>query len=345
MKIHKLTSTDGFIAFDLDDAPTSVGIVRSARKILQGGAKDLARSTTYTFASFEMQRGGASAGLNAEDADRPAAITAMVEEIKPMVAGGRWLPDPGKGVSEADLEPVRDVDQRNRALRADFMGSALSDHLLGVGAVAAGSAAAGGLDGKRVAIEGFGPSGPALARQAVEWGGRIVGLSTSEGSVQRELGLDAGEVTTAWAEHGPAMVSTLGEAAEPWKVLAGEADVLFAGSKTGVIDHTVAEKLTIGTLVPSAPLAFTARALAVLRRAGTTVVPDFLAVAGPIFAMWPSNGDEPAAIEAAAVASITGAVDEVANHPDGHTLGACYRAEAFLSTWQDKLPFGRPMAP
>lgn len=345
MKIHKLTSTDGFIAFDLDDAPTSVGIVRSARKILQGGAKDLARSTTYTFASLEMQRGGASAGLNAEEVDRPAAISAMVEEIKPMVAGGRWLPDPGKGVSQADLEPVRDVDQRSLALRSEFMGSTLSDHLLGVGAVAAGSAAARGLEGKRVAVEGFGPGGPALIRQAVEWGGRVVALSTTEGSVASELGLDAGEVSAAWAEHGPAMVSQLGEVGEPWKVLNADVDVLFAGSKTGVIDHTVAQKLTIGTLVPTAPLAFTARALAVLRRADTAVVPDFLAVAGPVFAMWPANGDDPTVIETEAIASITAAVDEVNDHPDGHTLAACYRAEAFLSTWQDTLPFGRPMAP
>ena len=25
-------------------------------------------------------------------------------------------------------------------------------------------------------------------------------------------------------------------------------------------------------------------------------------------------------------------------------LGVCYAAEAFLSTWQDELPFGRPLA-
>ena len=40
-----------FVVTDLIDVP-SFGIVRSAKKILQGGAKDLARSMTYTFASL-----------------------------------------------------------------------------------------------------------------------------------------------------------------------------------------------------------------------------------------------------------------------------------------------------
>jgi len=30
---------------------------------------------------------------------------------------------------------------------------------------------------------------------------------------------------------------------------------------------------------------------------------------------------------------------------DGAFLGGCYAAESFLSTWQDELPFGRPLAP
>jgi hypothetical protein len=37
-------------------------------------------------------------------------------------------------------------------------------------------------------------------------------------------------------------------------------------------------------------------------------------------------------------------LDEVAGHPDGPLLASCYRAEAFLATWQTKLPFGRPLA-
>ena len=41
---------------------------------------------------------------------------------------------------------------------------------------------------------------------------------------------------------------------------------------------------------------------------------------------------------------VGGAVREVHGHDEGPLLGACERAEAFLATWQDELPFGRPLA-
>ena len=104
--IQKLTSTDGFIAFDLDDAPAP-GIVRSAPKILVDGATLLARSLTYRFASFERQVGGASAGVNAAPDGRAAAVAAFVAEIEPLVRDGRLLVEPAKGVSADDLAPLQ----------------------------------------------------------------------------------------------------------------------------------------------------------------------------------------------------------------------------------------------
>ena len=82
MKTRKLSSVDGFVLLDLENAPGSVGVVRSAPKILVSGAEMLARSVTYTFAAFGIRAGGASAGVNAgrctisnrEDACRSSRI-------------------------------------------------------------------------------------------------------------------------------------------------------------------------------------------------------------------------------------------------------------------------------
>ncbi|MBT4655855.1 MAG: hypothetical protein HOB61_02230, partial [Actinobacteria bacterium] len=63
MFIRKLSSTAAFVAVDLADCPGH-GVVRSAPKILQGGAKDLARSMTYTLACLERQETGISAGIS-----------------------------------------------------------------------------------------------------------------------------------------------------------------------------------------------------------------------------------------------------------------------------------------
>ncbi|WP_419849321.1 hypothetical protein [Candidatus Poriferisocius sp.] len=294
MPIEKLDTVDAFIVFDLADAPESVGVVRSARKILPSGATDLARSMTYAFATFEMRRSGASAGINAVDDDRADAVAKFAAEIAPMVTSGRFMPEPGTRVPRTALAPLAGVDPR--AAVGD-----LADQATVAGAVAAAAQASGGLDGRTVAIEGSEPICDALAIAVEEQGGTMVEMN-------------------------------------------GQADVLFAGSKMGAIDHTVAEQINVNTLVPYSPIPVTARALAILGRAGTTVVPDFIATAGPLFAWWPSGDPTPEAITADAAAKITASLEEIADHPDGLFLAAAYRAESFLATWQDSLPFGRPLA-
>jgi hypothetical protein len=79
----------------------------------------------------------------------------------------------------------------------------------------------------------------------------------------------------------------------------------------------------------------TTRALAAGRRAGVTILPDFVTTAGSLV-----RGDTTPDAVAERIGSI---ITEVADHPDGIVLGACERAETFLLTWRDGLPFGRPI--
>jgi glutamate dehydrogenase/leucine dehydrogenase len=334
--IQKLTSTEGFIAFDLDDAPAA-GVVRSAPKILVDGASLLARSSTYRFASFERQVGGASVGINAAPDDRSAAVSAFVAEVEPLVSASRLLVDPAKGVDADELASLRAADPRPEAYFARH------DELLGLGVAVAADTAVGGLAGRRVAIEGFDVSGPAVAVAVAERGGKVVAVSTAAGTAVSADGFDGEALAAGWAEHGPAIVAELVAApGKPWDVFGVEADVLVVGSKTGVIDDSVADGLAAGAVVPSGPVPVTAKGLAVLRRRGVVVAPDFVTTAGPLFAGWPLDGaSDPAA---AAATAIDTSLLEVLGHEDGPLLGACHRAEAFLATWRDELPFGRPLA-
>ena len=86
MFIRKLPSTNAFVAVDLADAPGH-GVVRCAPKILQGGAKDLARATTYALATLERQETGISAGINAAPSARDAAVAAFPQEVAGWDAG------------------------------------------------------------------------------------------------------------------------------------------------------------------------------------------------------------------------------------------------------------------
>ena len=107
MKVDKLTGTDGFVVIDLDDATTSVGVVRLAPKVLRDSAQLLARSVTYAFASFGVaSHGGASAGLNAKPDTRDDALAAFLDEVRPRAESGALVLTPGTGLTADDLAPV-----------------------------------------------------------------------------------------------------------------------------------------------------------------------------------------------------------------------------------------------
>ncbi len=160
MQFQKLTSTDGFILFDLDDAP-AVGIVRMAPKVLRDGAELLARSTTYAAASFGLQISGASAGINAQPDDQPTALAAFLDEVAALAESGRLMLGPGMGVTTDALSGLPRADQRALAFDQPATGES---------AIAAALGALGSLEGCKVAIVGTGPLVETAAAAAISHG-------------------------------------------------------------------------------------------------------------------------------------------------------------------------------
>ena len=287
MEFHKLTSTDAFIVFDLDDVP-AIGVVRQAPKVLKDGAELLARSTTYAMASFGLRVGGGSAGINAKPDDRDAALVAFLEEVTPLVESGRWLPGPGVGIAADDLAGLA---------RGDDRAVAFDQTTAGESAVAAALGALGSLDGKRVAIVGGGPI----------------------------------------AEAAAASASANGATPQPQASLDTECDALLVAGKAGVLEHDLAATVRAKVVVALTPAPVTARALAVLGRAGVVVVPDFLSTAGPLLTAVDGDGDD-------AMLRVHDAVAALAGEGTNLWMAAVLKAEQHLATWRDALPFGRPLA-
>lgn len=344
MRIHKFSSTEAFVAIDLEGAEAATGPVRWAKKVLQGGAKDLARSQTYTFAALTMKRSGASAGISAPGPERQAAIDAFVAEAAELVADSTYLPDAAKGVDETELAPLRDADDRDTSRLAGT--PSFVDRCEGLSAAVAAHHTVAGLSGKTVAIEGFGANGSPLAAEVIERGAKVIALATTTGTVTSADGFDAATISAGWTEHGADMVNEMGEVGHPMSIFGSGADIVFAGSKMGVINHEVAAQLEDTTaVVACGRLPLTARALAVLRRGGVAAPADFISLAGSTLALW---GD-PNRTEAEILAGISEDIGDMSGefrvHDDGPFLAACFAAEAFLATWQDTLPFGRPLAP
>ncbi|MEY2447314.1 MAG: hypothetical protein QOH79_790 [Acidimicrobiaceae bacterium] len=284
MRVQKLESTDGFLLFDLDGAERAAGVARLAPKVLRDSAELLARTVTYSAASFGLTLAGASAGINAKPENREEAIAAFIEEIKPLVASGSLALHASTGLSDADLSP----------LGTDPPDPALAAH----GAIAATEAVLGSLDGATIAIVGPGPVADTARVTASDKGA----------TVTDESALDA------------------------------SADALLIAGKTGVIDHDSAASVKARVVVPLSPLPVTAKAYATFRRADIVYVPDFIALAAPVLASFdPSNETDP-------VERVRDVMQQLAPEGPNAWLVAIGLAEAFLSTWQDALPFGRPLA-
>ena len=354
MAMRKLSGADAFVVVDLDGAEGSAGLMRLAPKILPSGVRELARSATYTFAAVGMRRSGASGGINARPDGRNDALTAFLAECEPWVGAGEFLPDPGKGLTAADLAPLQAHDPRHPIRLSDAGGTSLAEHLAGQGAVAAAAAALDGLEGRRIVIEGCGPAGVAAAEAAAGRGAVLAGVATEKGfcAAAGTGGLDASALRGAWTEHGAAFVQHLdAPSSEPGDVWSAATDVLLVGSKMGALDHNIAGGLDVSAVACLHPIPFTTRALVILQAAGAVVLADFVCLAGPLFAAWPGElagleGDAvtPEGVRAAALEAIANLVSETAGHPEGAFLGACHHAESFLRTWRDELPFGRPLA-
>jgi hypothetical protein len=266
------------------------------------------------------------------------ALASFVAEVAPLVEEGRLVLDAGKGVTEAALLPLTVGDSVSPLYHQH------GDALRGLTAAVSADSACG-LDGRAVAIEGFDGAGPEIARQVYDRGGRVVAVSTAAGSVRQPKGLEAAVLARAWNEHGAGMVGHLdvprGEVAALWEA---EADVLFVGSKAGVVNHELAALLDCSAVVPAGPVPITARAQAVLGRKGVTTLPDFITCGGPVFAMWPGEDATLEGVRAAAVVGVKGVLAEVLDADDGPFLAACHKAESFLRSWRGDLPFGRPLA-
>jgi glutamate dehydrogenase/leucine dehydrogenase len=273
MRTTKLEKTNGFLVIDLDDAPLAVGVTRLAPKVLQDGAELLARSITYSFASYGLKLSGGSAGINAPPDARDEALAAYVEEVTPLVTAGTWRTWAGTGLTDDELAAVSGDDAVS-----------LVDHdLTGRAAVAAARAALGSLATVAIAA-------------AVAAGATVV-----------EGGLDA------------------------------EADALLVGGKSGVLDHDAAATVQAKCVVALSPVPVTAKAYAVLSRAGVVYVPDFLVLAAPLLAALDAGGGDP-------VERVSDAVAKVAPQGIDAWRAAVADAEAFLATWQPALPYGRPLA-
>lgn len=142
----------------------------------------------------------------------------------------------------------------------------------------------GGLEGKKVVVQGLGNVGYHAAKfLSEEDGAKIVGIIEHDGALTDENGLDV-EAVSRWirANGGVTGFSDATYVKEGAKVLEAECDILIPAAMEGVINLDNASRVKAAMIVEAANGPVTAGADEVLRNKGVVIIPDMYANAGGV---------------------------------------------------------------
>jgi len=348
--VHHLRSVDGEIVHDLDPdvvAPAAGG-TRMADDVTVDELALLARAMTYKLATFEARIGGAKAGIRPRLLDtRAETIERYVEEVRPLVEARRFLTGADLGTRAADFAAL-EASGRPSVFDHVVDGVGFEELVTGRGVVAAAEAWLGPLEGRTVAVEGFGNVGHGVAREVVRRGGRVVAVSTVRGAIATAAGLDVDELVAARTEHGESFVHHLGlEVHLPRELHELRVDVLVPGARVGVLDAGLAGRVQAAVVAPAANVPYTAGGLDVLRRRRVAALPDFVCNGGAVLAHRASRALTPDEVLRAVDREVGERIRAAKLAKVDPFRHATLLADTFLTTWlpEDVRPDGPAVAP
>ncbi|MDH5815204.1 MAG: Glu/Leu/Phe/Val dehydrogenase [Candidatus Nezhaarchaeota archaeon] len=147
----------------------------------------------------------------------------------------------------------------------------------------------GGLEGKSVAVHGFGNVGVYAAKYLAEWGANVVAVSDSKGYIYNPKGLDIEKVMQVKESTG-AVTNYKGEgvkvSANHLELLELPVDILIPAAIENVITKENVERIKAKVIVEGANGPTTPEADKFLHERGVMVVPDILANAGGVTMSW-----------------------------------------------------------
>jgi glutamate dehydrogenase/leucine dehydrogenase len=249
-----------------------------------------ARTMTLKYGFVGLPVGGAKAGIVADPEmplDRKRELLGRFgAAIKPLLATKSYLPSGDLGVTDDDIRfmlAANDLKAQPRTLTFQLSGFYTGITVF-AGAVQAASHI--GLDVSRasVAIEGFGSVGSSTALAFWAKGIRVVAISTSQGAIYSDKGLDIGELHRLQQQVGSQVVKQYDEARlmDKEELLELPVDILCPCANSESITLKNASRLSARIISPGANAPFTAEAEQVLQQRGILTIPDFMANCGGV---------------------------------------------------------------
>ncbi len=290
------------------------GGIRYSLAVTQDEVEALAALMTYKCALVEAPFGGSKGGLcidprqyNEHELELITRRFAYELAKRDLIHPAQNVPAPDMGTGEREMAWI--ADQYRRMNTTDINASACvtgkPSHAGGIhGRVEATgrgvqyalreffrhpedvsrAALSGGLEGKRVIVQGLGNVGYHAAKfLSEEDGTKIVGVVERDGALVDENGLDVEAVRRWIGAHGG--VAGFGGCTfheDGAAVLEADCDILIPAALEGVIHLGNADRIRAPLIVEAANGPITAGADDILRRKGTVIIPDLYANAGGV---------------------------------------------------------------
>ncbi|MBI6629873.1 Glu/Leu/Phe/Val family dehydrogenase [Pontibaca salina] len=310
-KVHTFT---GYRSVHSEHMEPVKGGIRYAINVHQDEVEALSALMTYKCALVEVPFGGSKGGLRIDprlyDEDELEQITRRFtfELVKrDLIHPSQNVPAPDMGTGEREMAWI--ADQYGRMNTTDINARAcVTGKPLNAGGIqgrleatgrgvqyalreffrhsddVAKAGLSGGLDGKRIVVQGLGKVGyHASSFLRGEDGARIVGIVEHDGALYDPAGLDVEAVHEWMSKHGG--VSGYPDAtytANGASVMEEACDILIPAAMEGVINVNNAARIQAPLIIEAANGPITAGADEILREKGTLVIPDMYANAGGV---------------------------------------------------------------
>jgi glutamate dehydrogenase (NAD(P)+) len=310
-QIHTFT---GYRSVHSEHMEPVKGGIRYAMAVNQDEVEALAALMTYKCALVEVPFGGSKGGLCIEPRDWEEHELEQItrrfayELIKrDLIHPAQNVPAPDMGTGEREMAWIADQYRRMATTDINYRGC-VTGKPVNAGGIqgrteatgrgvqyalqeffrhpedVARAGLSGGLDGKRVVVQGLGNVGYHAARFLSEEDGcTITAIIERDGALLDDNGLDVEALHNWIARHGGVEGFPDGRfVPDGARVLEHPCDILIPAALEGVINLGNAERIAAPLIVEAANGPVTAGADEVLRRKGTVIVPDMYANAGGV---------------------------------------------------------------
>lgn len=294
MVYDQKTGMKGCLVIDNTARGIGRGGVRMALDIEIFEVLRLARTMTWKWAMADYPFGGAKGGIvwDPRRADKEIAVRAYARALKEYIPS-KYIFGLDMGLTSADAAVVVDELDDVRAASAqmpreiggvDYDAIGITGYGVAEAVEEAADSIALPLEGAMIAIQGFGAVGSAAARYLSAKKAKIVAVSTSCGVLSDPNGLNVDSVLSLRQQYGDECVLKYpgGQSLRKGAELCLDVPILVPCAREDVIRNSNVHHIKAKLIVEGANMAVSPEAEEELVRAGVTVVPDFVANAGPV---------------------------------------------------------------